>query len=151
MSVKEDPTTCPLCLVSNQELRVLPCAHAFCVSCIKNFAGQPEDQLQCVLCGAAFTLPVDGFASLPLKVPVAKASRKKPTVRARSCASRRSPTRSSSPMASARSVIDCPQSETHERNLNSRSASSQVCYWCLPDRTVCRRVRRVRRSSLCPE
>ena len=60
-------TECSICLKDFTHPKALPCIHTFCLSCLEEYGRDkaPGDSVSCPLCKVNFTIPADGFRSLP--------------------------------------------------------------------------------------
>jgi len=62
-----DLTQCPICQETLSHPKLLPCFHSFCAECLqKSFPDDPPmDGIPCPVCRGVFSVPDEGFESLP--------------------------------------------------------------------------------------
>ena len=65
-STTTDLITCPICDDTYDNPKSLPCLHAFCLKCIKDFCKDkvPGDRAACPVCREEFVIPTDGVGHL---------------------------------------------------------------------------------------
>ena len=83
--------------------------HTFCLACIESFTNckEPDDHVQCVLCGSEFTIPDSGINGLPKNTFVIKLAQKKLKTLKNSCVSKhKSATDATAPLTT--NVHNCP-------------------------------------------